>query len=201
MLKVYLIRHGATIGNSLKRYIGRTDEGLSYVGIQTIKEKQYPVADFVYVSPRRRCLETADIIYPQQFRDIIEDLQECDFGDFENKNYQELADNEDYQKWVDSNGSLPFPNGESLEGFSFRCIRSFTEIIERCFEQNYKQVSIVIHGGVIMNIMKHFVGGMDDFYAWFVENGEGYELQIDKELWNSNREIGPSFKMLYNKTL
>ena len=32
MLKIYLIRHGQTPGNKLKRYIGTTDEQLSQEG-------------------------------------------------------------------------------------------------------------------------------------------------------------------------
>lgn len=48
---------------------------------------------------------------------IIEELSECDFGEFENKNYKELSGNQDYQRWIDSNGTLPFPGGESREAF------------------------------------------------------------------------------------
>ena len=48
-------------------------------------------------------------------------LKECDFGDFENKNYKELSGNPDYQAWIDSGGALPFPGGEDPEGFRNRC--------------------------------------------------------------------------------
>ena len=194
-----MIRHGETIGNSLKRYIGSTDESLSYVGIQGIKDKQHPSVESLYVSPRRRCVETAKIIYPQQQGTSIYDLRECNFGDFENKNYQELADNVEYQRWIDSNGTLPFPNGESLEEFSFRCIRGFTKVIEECFANKHDKAAIVTHGGVIMNIMAHFTNVGGDFYSWFVENGEGYEVQIDQDSWGKKQEITHSLKMTYDK--
>ena len=37
-MKIILIRHGKTPGNLEKRYVGRTDEGLSEIGIGEIKE-------------------------------------------------------------------------------------------------------------------------------------------------------------------
>lgn len=36
------------------------------------------------------------------------DFRECDFGIFEGKNYEELKENRDYQRWLDSGGVLPF---------------------------------------------------------------------------------------------
>ena len=75
----------------------------------------YPGPDAVYVSPLKRCVQTAAILFPGEPVQIIEELSECDFGEFENKNYKELDGNADYQAWVDSNGMLPFPGGESRE--------------------------------------------------------------------------------------
>ena len=37
------------------------------------------------------------------------------FGSFEGKTYFDLNGNEDYQRWIDSGGTLPFPGGESRE--------------------------------------------------------------------------------------
>ena len=201
MLKVYLIRHGETPGNKLKRYIGITDEGLSYAGIQAIKGKKYPPVDFVYTSPKKRCRETATIIYPQQEHWGFDDLKECDFGDFENKNHYELAGNDDYQKWIDSDGLLPFPNGESLEGFSFRCIRGFTEVIDRALTDGHGTIAIVTHGGVIMSIMSHYGEQRQDFYSWLVENGEGYAIQIDKSDWDNEHKIASNTPMTYDEAI
>ena len=63
-MKIIFIRHGQTKGNEEKRYIGRTDESLSQKGIEEIKNRLYPDADTVWVSPMKRCVETAKIIYP-----------------------------------------------------------------------------------------------------------------------------------------
>ena len=62
--------------------------------------------------------ETARILFPDHSLHTVEELAECDFGDFENKNYQELAGNPDYQEWIESGGMLPFPNGGEQGGVS-----------------------------------------------------------------------------------
>ena len=120
-----LLRHSFTEGNLKKRYVGVTDEPLCLDGTRFLKEHFYPDAEHIFVSPLRRCVQTARLIYPDRAFHIIEELAECDFGDFENKNFQELSDNPDYQKWIDSGAALPFPNGESREAFRWRTLRGF----------------------------------------------------------------------------
>ena len=93
MNRLYFIRHGKTAGNELKRYIGRTDEPLSPAGRGELAGKAAPQADIVAVSPLRRCRESAQILYPHAAPLAVEGLRECDFGDFEGKNYLELAGN------------------------------------------------------------------------------------------------------------
>ena len=89
MMTIYLIRHSITEGNRWKRYIGRTDEPLCRQGVKLLEGRTYPQVDKVYASPMKRCLQTAGIIYPDMRPMVIEELAECDFGLFENKNYQE----------------------------------------------------------------------------------------------------------------
>ena len=118
MSKFYLIRHSITKGNLEKRYIGaKTDEPLCKAGYELLKEKHYPKVEKVIASPMKRCIETAQLLFPDTQIQIEESLRECDFGEFENKNYQELSQSKAYQAWIDSNGTLPFPNGESQESF------------------------------------------------------------------------------------
>ena len=112
MIRLYLIRHGQTEGNKKKRYIGVTDEPLCEEGKSFLREMKYPALQAVYVSPMRRCAETAEILFPDRPVHVIEELAECDFGDFENKNYEELTGNPDYQVWIESGGTLPFPGGD-----------------------------------------------------------------------------------------
>ena len=183
MLKIYLIRHGQTPGNRLQRYIGTTDEHLSEEGREFLKKLSYPMPESLYVSPLLRCVETAGILFPKKELHIIEELAECDFGEFENRNYKELSGNENYQKWIDSNGTLPFPGGESREEFRHRSITGLAQ----CIRQNVQTAAIVIHGGTIMNIMEEYADRQRSFYEWHVKNGGGYQLELDPAAWQKGR--------------
>lgn len=190
MLKIILIRHGKTYGNTLGRYIGgRTDESLCEEGIRSLKEQSYPQAEFVYVSPMKRCVETAQCLYPDipMERNVL--LKECDFGSFENKNYEELSENPDYQAWIDSNGVLPFPHGESAESFRERCGRGFEQCVEDAFLNNRKQVAMAVHGGTIMSVLSRFAEPKGEYFRWQIKNGEYYELIIERGIWEKGHCI------------
>ena len=187
MLKIYLIRHGQTPGNRLQRYIGATDEALSEEGRNLLEKLTYPLPELLYVSPLLRCVETAGILFPGKELHIIEELSECDFGEFENKNYKELSGNENYQKWIDSNGTLPFPGGESREAFKHRSLRGFQKAVTQCIRENAGTAAFVIHGGTIMNIMEEYADRQRPFYEWHVKNGGGYQVELDPALWQKGR--------------
>lgn len=188
MFRMVLLRHSFTEGNLKKRYIGTTDEPLCPEGIRFLEEHFYPEAEHVFVSPMRRCVQTARMLYPDMPLHIIEELSECDFGDFENKNYLELSGNPDYQKWVDSGGTLPFPGGESRETFKWRTLSGFQRVVYHCLNRGARSAAVVTHGGNIMNIMEEYAYSHRDYYQWHVDNGCGYVVEIDEGLWGSNRE-------------
>lgn len=188
-MKVYLIRHSMTEGNKKKRYIGITDEPLCTEGIQILKERagKYPKAEHIYISPMKRCRQTAEIIYPEAMSEggftVNEKLRECDFGMFENHNYLELSECQEYQAWIDSGGKLPFPNGESREGFVRRTLEGFEEICLDAQKNGWREIAVVVHGGTIMGIMERYARTKDgcpagSYYDFQVKNGEGYELRI-----------------------
>lgn len=180
-MQVYLIRHSYTEGNLKKRYIGKTDEPLCETGITLLEKRTYPEAERIYVSPMLRCRQSAEIMYPGKPYEIIEELRECDFGIFENKNYQELNGCEAYQKWIDSMGMLPFPEGESRESFRERTLKGFQKGIDACKRAGVKKAAFVIHGGNIMNIMETYARPVGTYYDYQIKNGEGYELFISDD--------------------
>ena len=190
-----MIRHGMTFGNTLRRYIGRTDEPLCEEGRRVLEEVIPPVVSRVYASPMKRCIETAGILFPGVEPVVVDDFRECDFGDFENRNYKELDGNKDYQAFVDSGATLPFPNGESREGFQERCVRAFREVAEReacCAAEDCRgaepetdvrdgagafgctDIARVVHGGTIMSILGEFADPKEDYFYWQAANGEGF---------------------------
>lgn len=185
MLKIILLRHSITEGNQKKRYIGTTDEPLCEAGIELLRDKYYPQGAELFASPLLRCTQTAELIYPGQRIHIIEDLRECDFGEFENKNYIELADNPKYQQWIDSEGTMPFPGGESREEFRWRALRGFERVISFCLKREALSAAVVVHGGTIMSIMEEYAVSEKGYYEWHVGNGEGYLVQLDEKQWKA----------------
>ena len=77
---LYLIRHGITQGNLDGKYIGQTDLSLCPEGKKQIEDlvaqEVYPEVEKVYSSPLARCLETAEIIYPEQKLMVIDEICE-----------------------------------------------------------------------------------------------------------------------------
>lgn len=188
MIRGYLIRHSMTGSNALGRYAGkRTDEDLSTEGISLCLDRIYPQTDVVYTSPMRRCIQTAGLLYCGKKPVIWEQFTECDFGIFEGKNYKELSGEPEYQEWIASNGTLPFPEGESREEFQVRCLEGFCLCIEHCIQYQYKSFAMVVHGGTIMSILDGFAIPHRDYFHWQVKNLEGYEIETDEKQWASGR--------------
>ena len=180
-MRVVLIRHSKTAGNLKGRYIGTTDEPLCEEGIRLLEVKSYPEAELVYVSPMKRCRETASLIYPALTQREEPLLRECDFGDFENKNYLELNGNLVYQAWVDSGGTLPFPGGESRDAFQKRCQEGFVKIMEEALLEKREVVAVVAHGGTLMSVLSAFAMPEKPFYEWQVKNGQGFLVEVPED--------------------
>lgn len=188
MLKVIFIRHGATAGNVQKRYIGSTDEALCKEGVEKLQKLKdssvYPVANLVFMSPMKRCRQTAEILYPSHTYHSVEDLSECDFGEFENKSYIDLQGNNEYEKWVKSGGTLPFPCGENMQEFKHRCVRAFLQVMketEAKYENKDASIAFVVHGGTIMAIMECLGIPQKGYFEWQIGNAEGIVCEYEEE--------------------
>lgn len=191
-IRLTLIRHGATLSNKEGRYLGKTDEALSPEGIGMLKKAvtggNYPTADLLFSGPMKRCLETAQILYPGQTPIFVPEWTEMDFGAFEGHNYQELSGDPAYQRWIDSGGTLPFPEGESREEFIRRSVAGYEKMVyhmkmiwERSAasgqgDRKIQSVSAVVHGGTIMALLSHFLGG--EYFDYQAKCGQGYSGRL-----------------------
>lgn len=176
-MKILLIRHGKTAGNLEKRYNGRTDEPLCPDGISELKQCSFPVCDILVSSPLQRCLQTAELLFPAQKIHVCRDLRECDFGDFEGKNHAELNGSPLYQTWIDSGGTMPFPNGESPEEFRARSCDGFRRTV--CGFRDADSIAFVVHGGTIMSVLSEFALPCRGYYDWMTDNAHGWLCNYD----------------------
>ena len=176
-MRIDFIRHGKTAGNTELRYIGRTDEPLAFSGIAELMKINYPQCGKLFCSPMKRCIQTAELIFPSAEINVCDELKECDFGDFEGKNYIELSMDSRYQRWIDSGGEAAFPNGEAPAEFKKRCIEGFMKCLENADKDD--NITFVIHGGTIMAILEQFAVPHKSYYDWHIGNGHGYITEFD----------------------
>lgn len=183
-LKLTLIRHGETKSNVEHRYLGTADEPLSEQGKMKLQVKKdtesYPVLGKLFVSPMLRCMETAEILFPDCEFVCIPEWTEMKFGLFEGKNYEELNGNKEYQAWIDSGGILPFPEGEDRDEFKERVMNGFEKMLDYLRESetdlSKTEIVAVVHGGTIMALCSSLLGG--DYFDYQLKCGEKYECLV-----------------------
>lgn len=190
-MEVILIRHGQTEGNKEHRFIGgRTDQEVCSEGLERIREKKYPTVDALFVSPMIRCIQTAECIYKNKSFTVIEQFRECDFGMLEGRTHQELEGDFVYQKFLEAEGALPYPEGESIVAFSERVLCGFEQMIEISRKHHLRKIGCVVHGGTIMAVLESVISESNHFYEWYTENGCGYRIEIEERAWSMGRRNG-----------
>lgn len=194
-MKIYFIRHGKTPGNLLRRFIGgRTDQSLCEAGkaeLTDLKDAHtYPAAKRVYVSPMRRCRETAAILFPLAQHIVVDKMREMDFGRFENRSHADMEQDREYKAWISTMCEGPVPSGEDKGSFTVRCTQAFLDIAKEWnLAEEIEPAVFVVHGGTIMAILSSLIRSDRQYHQWYVQNGHGYlcdwdgkELKLEKEL-------------------
>lgn len=203
ILNLFLFRHGSTQGNLDGRYAGSTDEDLCDIGIDEVNKsrnlllagnnveaslfKKFQMKGCaIFVSPMKRALHTADILFPSAEKIVIDDFAEMRFGLFENRSAEEMSKDSFigplYKAWVDGNciGKCPGDNGESKEEFSNRVCSAFENLcISLKNEHNLKDgdnLVIVSHGGTIMALLERFSKEKKNYFEWRTAHGS-YQYQ------------------------
>ena len=100
---------------------------------------------------------------------------------FEYKNYEELKDDPLYQVWIDSNGQMLIPNGESGADFRRRCCAAYEKCVAEAREKGLEKIAIVCHGGTIMSVMERYGVPKKSFYEWQAANGCGILTETTEE--------------------
>lgn len=189
-----LVRHGATRGNLRRAYVGRgTDEPLSGQGMAQASQASAALAKLlagrgmaapsrVYVSPMLRARQTASAMLPTASQVVVDDLAEMDFGAFEGRTADEMADDARYRSWVEGMCEGACPEGESRASFCERSCRAFLDVLHEARDERpgegARVVPLFVHGGTIMAVMERFGRPARDYYAWHVPNCGGYLARV-----------------------
>lgn len=161
VLRIYLIRHGATIWNAEKRIQGHTDIPLNEIGLeqsrQIAERLRYQKIDAVWSSDLSRARITAEILAEPHGLSVKTTplLRERRFGDWEGLTQEEIIERGDkhildaYRAAVVAD--MP-PNAESMESVWNRLSQALEEIISLHTEG---QVAVVGHGGSLRVMLCH----------------------------------------------
>jgi probable phosphoglycerate mutase len=126
--QLWLVRHGETAWSTAGRHTGRTDIPLDDPG-RSQAESVAPLLrghDFVQVltSPLRRARETCELAGFGDRADVVDDLQEWDYGDYDGLTTEEIRKTRaDWNLWRDG-----CPGGETAQQVAARADRVVSRV-------------------------------------------------------------------------
>ena len=191
--KLHLIRHGLTEGNLKAQYLGSgTDVPLCEEGRERLVKLRetftYPWPEKLYVSPMKRTVETAKIIYPNHDYVIVDGLKECNFGEFEGKTFSELmAKDSNFSKWLDPDSGYKPKGGEASADFAQRIVLALDTVLMDMMRNGIHEASAVTHGGVIVLLLSLLGFPRKQSSEWTTDNGCGFTIMTTPEMWTRDR--------------
>ncbi len=155
-MKVYLLRHGETEWNALRKWQGSTDIELNDVGIKQAERAALSFENCkvkaLYSSNLVRAKKTAEVINDIAFNGelvlhIEEDLAEIKLGHWEGLTYDEVSEkhSDDFKRWSLNHTEVI---GYGVENFYDLQQRAFNIFNKICTE-NSDDILIVSHGAWI----------------------------------------------------
>ena len=172
---IELIRHGETELTAHRCYQGRLDTSLSEEGKAKLR-KSCELHNLVYVTNTKRTAETAAILFPLAEQRVLAGLREMDFGAFEGRNYQDMAEDADYRAWVDGGCWGRCPGGEDRKEFSVRVCEAFSALVDAALAEGREKLILVAHGGTQMAVLERWGEPKREYYAWCAAPGMGWRL-------------------------
>ncbi len=159
---VYLLRHGDSSQDDIKRYIGQADLPLNETGLAQAARWQRALADIplesIYCSDLSRSLETARIIANGRSETVqpLHKLREINMGAWDGLSFDDVRRlyPEEYAKRGAGMTTYRPPGGESFSDLAARVIPLFVEIVRGAAGN----VLIVGHAGVNMVIICYILG-------------------------------------------
>lgn len=183
-MELILVRHGTTLGNLERRFIGTLDVDLAPQGEELARRVSptLPAVEHIYRSPLKRCRQTAELLWPGVEATVIDELRETDFGPFEGKNHEELKDDPLYQQWLTTSDLSKLPVGESIPDCTRRLSDAIRQVVAHARAHGYERVGLCTHGGSLMNLMSSLgVPARPHYYDWECPNCSGFAVEVEEE--------------------
>ena len=161
--EIYLVRHGQTEFNNLKRVQGHSDSPLSEAGKAQCERLGSRLAkekfSALFSSDLNRALSSAHILKRSLNLEVEVEpgLRELSFGAAEGKSWVDI--NATYPevaaKWKVHTKGICFPKGETREAAMERVMGTLEKLVA---DYSGKKVVAVTHGGVLATLFSHVLG-------------------------------------------
>ena len=111
----------------------------------------------------------------------MDELRDCDLGEFEGKPFSEVKNDEKFIGWIE--GKNPPPGGETSEDFGNRISCAFDDILHDMSKNQLTDVAVVTHGTVIMGLFAMCGYPRQEMSAWATDRGRGYTVRTSVQMW------------------
>lgn len=177
MVKIYLIRHGESVGNQKKIFQGITDLPLSENGklqVAALAERMKDIPlDKLYSSPLIRAYQTAEAVNRYHHLEIIVNpiFREISLGEFEGHSFDELEKTHpaELNLWKNELHNFAIKGGESMAEVYDRAKEAILNLVS---ENEGKTIAVTSHGAFIRS-------------SFCFVSGKGIEEMADVD-WQKN---------------
>lgn len=203
-MKLYLVRHGETEWNSIRKLQGQTDIPLNEYGIELAKitgdALKYIEFDYVISSPLIRAMETAKIIIGERNLPIITDdrIKEIHFGECEGVQIPRFSETKINPIWYfefDTENYIPAKGGESFSEI-FERTKDFFDNEILPLEGRYNNILLIGHGCMNRTILNRLMNRhLKDFWDIKLDNCAVSVIEIT----NGKAEVIETGKKYYER--
>jgi broad specificity phosphatase PhoE len=182
--EVWLIRHGETAWNSVRRFQGACDIELSERGRAQAERLGAALAgerfDGLYTSPLRRARDTAAACGVRLDRApvVLDGIREVGLGEWEGLPVETVVERygDHYWRWLAAPHRNPPPGGEPLDAL----LRRVTAAVESLAARHPAgRVLVVSHGGAIAAFLCGSLGlGLDAIWRLRVDNASVTRIEL-----------------------
>lgn len=174
-MKIYMIRHGETDWNKMRKLQGQVDIPLNEFGrhlaVETAPALKDISFDIVYTSPLKRAKETAELVIGERDIPIIEDkrIMEMGFGEFEGLCCREEGWNipdPDFRFFFNAPEKYNPPKGGESFGQVSERLNEFMKELYSNPELYDKTVLVSTHGAALCGILRLMKGkSMEEYWG------------------------------------
>ena len=187
--KLYLMRHGETLFNQLKKVQGACDSPLTENGIQqALRAKSYFKEtgihfDHLYASTQERACDTLELVTDSKNYQRLKELKEMNFGSFEGE-----------QQFLQPEGKAYFESfylqfgGESTLDVQKRVTQALYHIMS---QEDHQKVLAVSHNGACVSFLQSVWSGDEHVLVRPFPNCTIFDLTYENDRFQLDDIIDP----------